>query len=268
MSSTLFQREKFRLPPNPVLPPRCSHAIVALGTAILLLPVALTAQTVRGRVIGAQSRAPLEGATVTQLGAVRGVTSDIFGGFVLHLDPELELGLAVELFGYVTLDFMLPDGFEEERIRVELPPDALRLEGLTVEVDRLAVIDKRLARRRMSDVVTVFDQAELDEAGAITPVRLIRRAMMSLHRCRKDIFQYCVQARRMGGGSPERRVKVCIDETPALDGVAELFGYSLGELYLIEVYGFYGHEVRVYTTQFILRALTSGAQLHHRGTLC
>ena len=92
--------------------------------------------------------------------------------------------------------------------------------------------------------------------------------MMSLHRCRKDIFQYCVRARQMGGGSPERRVKVCIDEMPALDGVAELFGYSLGELYLIEVYGFYGHEVRVYTTQFILRALTSGAQLHHRGTLC
>lgn len=97
---------------------------------MLFIHAISNAESIRGKVIDAISRQPLEGASVEALGNLKTKTlTDQYGNFTIKVDKEGEINIAVSYIGYKA-DTLLGD--TKEMLKVELQQDVISLKDVVV----------------------------------------------------------------------------------------------------------------------------------------
>lgn len=194
----------------------------------------------RGTVHDQDTFSPVSGVLVEVPGLDVATTTDSLGNFFLDLPSAPGYVLYVEQLGYASGrvpvfadDFHLP-------VFISIAPDPVMLEGLKVVVDRFGT------RRRSSiSAVRTIDLEDLAMWVGRDMFTVLRARIAFLRRCPRDPFQYCVSSR-----GRTNRVRVCIDEMPALGGVDQLAAYPPSHFHLIEVYD-RGRSIRAYSRRFV-----------------
>lgn len=225
-------------------------AAVLAGAASLSAQEDPTRPLIRGRVIDAETRAPLVGAFIMPFGGARAVMTDSLGVFVLPMELASAYDLTVEQLGYSTLSVTLPETAPREFSTILLRPNPLALEGLTVLVDRF---ERR--RRFHFGPVQAMDQDQLMRTARANAFEVVRGMIPMARTCLRDFDRLCVPRR----GSIQT-VAVCLDDVPLWSDIHALEAYDPRELYMVEVYD-RGREVRVYTRYFVEERLRSGRRL-------
>jgi hypothetical protein len=175
---------------------RAATAGLLLLTAALLLPRAVSAQTVRGDIADAATHAPIGGAELRLLDAkgepVARAAADSAGAFHLGADAPGEYTLAAEAFGYTGVSHRIRLRRDEEvRVEVRLAPRAVALDPVVVvgrkrvaphlrEFHERAELNKKMGRGR------IYDREDLDRMGPV-PVRHIL-ATVPTRNCRLSAF--------------------------------------------------------------------------------
>lgn len=224
-----------------------------------------TSAVVRGRIVDSSTGTPVRGAAVRQEQSGSLAVSDSFGGFALDIvDASSPIVVTVEHLGYWSLSFDLPTGFQSRSIRVELVPRALSLSEIRVPIlsEESVRYEKGLARTEAGlrtrrgfsgSRVRVIDQQTMLESETASVGRFLWHRSPHWTLCQSSASSYCVSR-----NGRQRPVVVCIDEVYAFDGVRALEGMSPEKLYMVEIYGLLGSEVRAYTTAFMDRAARRG----------
>ena len=226
----------------------------ALAAAALLLSAsALAAQAVpapaapavpsmiTGRVTDATTGRPLRGVRVAVERQDRQTVTDPNGAFTLRdMEPGL-YAVTFSLMGYTERREDVVVGEAVQPLAVALAPDAVVLEGLTVQSDRF-----RRRRNGLPYRVSTIDRDEFIATTARTAkAAVMEKAMLSP--C-GGTDRNCVRVR-----GQNRPVILYIDERPAVNGLSELEEFDPSELYLVEVYRG-GAMIRIYTVEFMQRA--------------
>lgn len=228
----------------------------SLSLALLLLlasGVGLTAQQAAegpapliGTIVDGQTGTPLLGAWIGPRGEDWGTYTREDGRF--HL-PDVRQGPAlydVEMLGYARLVVEIAPGAP---VRIEMAPDPLVLEGLTVVADRF-----KRRRNAYAYSVNTIERDELLFSGAADLLDFIRgRAGVFTTPCPAGgAFRFASFDCAMVRGRPTE-ITVCLDEAPLLGGADQLRMIPPQELHMVEVYR-RGAHIRVYTEQFMARA--------------
>jgi hypothetical protein len=227
--------------------------VVLVGLGVLSSPGPVSAQDeasqeretqLTGRIVDASTGAPIPMAFISLESANWGVATDSVGVFALPVPWRDTYRVAVEQLGYVTTTFVLvPDepGSPVAFVTLEVEPDAILLEGLEITVDRFEF------RRRMAMTsVRVLGQNDLLRRGGETAFQLVERSAPFARMCWDDPNELC-QLRR----GRNVRMKICIDDRPAWGGISELDSYMSSELYIVELYGVFATEIRLYTRWYV-----------------
>ena len=206
------------------------------GTA---LPAAGQNVNIRGRIVAADTKAPLVGAYIASKYPSWSAFTDSDGNFILRNVPRDALTLTAGQIGYIDMTFQVAPS-DTAGIEIALPPNPVALAALNVSVDRM---DRR--RRTVATAVRLLDRATLLSAAG-NPLDIMRtRGGMFITPCPfGSNFRNCIFSRG-------RKINpvVFIDERRALGGLDELETYPSSELYAIETYG--GSMVRAYTIGFM-----------------
>ena len=228
--------------PHPARP-----AVQGLTLLALLVATPLVAQrsdsaaiTVRGTLVDANTGSPLVGALVWS--GDRSTLTDEAGRFALSGMRPGHGTVSFEQLGYTPISLSQVYGPDDPPLQVELEPQPVVLEGLTVMADRLK------ARREATGVaVRVLDQDDMRREVGDGLDLLRRRGGMGLTACRsrRSLSAWCVYSR---GRIVEPTLY--IDDRPAFAGVEVLMLYQPAELYAVEIYRG-GQHVRVYTRQYM-----------------
>lgn len=138
--------------------------VFRLLAVALAFSSAASAQSLVGRVVDAESGAPLPGAAIVLPALDRGAATGLDGTFQLAGLPRGDARVVVSFLGYLSQTRTVTIGSGEARLDVALAPSIVESPDVTVT-----------ARARASDVlsvpqsVAVVDRAELDRAGGATP---------------------------------------------------------------------------------------------------
>lgn len=198
--------------------------------------------TLRGLVVDAETRRPLQGVLVTAPLAGRTVLTDSLGAFSLTLIEDRGYELLAEVMGYHTLRFTLGTDAGQTLATVLLPPNPTMLAGLDTLERRL---DHR--RRQRGGRYRLIGHESLwlsDEASAFT---LVRRSVPMARVCRRQPENLCVPS-----GTRERMIRICVDDVRPPAGASVLESYEPSDLWLVEIRG-NGRSVRVYSRWFVDR---------------
>lgn len=127
-------------------PRRSSPLLVLLGLLATLAPAEVASQELRGRVIDAESGAPVPLAAVFILSrsqdVVRQVIADSLGRFSIEAPGPGDYYLVAQSLGYVqTLSALLALGDRSYDLDLELTPDPIRLDPLQITVRNQEMID-------------------------------------------------------------------------------------------------------------------------------
>jgi len=220
--------------------------MAALALALGFGATSVTAQDryLMGRVIDAESQAPLNGAFVTFEGGRPGTWTNPDGVFRLGGAEETEWRrVHIELIGYgigMLSAELLSDSVP---INIPLAADPVLLEGFEIVSDRFK-------RRRNASTMSVrtFDTRQLQMAPSMDMLQFVEtRTFIRERPCRNiNSFQgTCALVR--GRIQP---IIVCIDETPMLGGMYMLASMRPDDLSLLEVYSG-GRLIRAYTKAFM-----------------
>ena len=206
--------------------------------------------TIRGKVFDAGSGAPLHGAFVAPTGLRTGFLTDTLGNFALTLPSGASFRLSAEQLGYETAEVEIYRTDAGRPVLIGLEPQPIMLEGVTALVDRFQ-------RRRsfFSGSVRTFDRTRLLAAGGQDALQFVSSRTGTVRPCLDDPLSHCVWRR-----GRLRRMMVCIDEVLAFQGGRQLEMYHPQDFYLIEVYD-WGSQVRVYTNDYVERAVDRGVPL-------
>jgi hypothetical protein len=221
-------------------------ASLVLAASVLNQPATAAAQTkieLSGKVVEMGTSRPLAGAEVVLPDLDRYVLTNENGDFVVGAIKPGRHRVEVIQLGYRKYEGELTVS-EGQRVRLELWPDPVMLEGLTAQVDRL-----RARRNALAATVRVLDRSRLTTAIDIEGA--IRGAGEALVPC-GTFSDTCIWRR----GRPVRPI-VYIDERPAF--MEELRSYPPATFQLIEVIG---HQmIRAYTVDFMERLALGKASL-------
>ncbi|WP_412068853.1 TonB-dependent receptor [Rubrivirga sp. IMCC43871] len=138
--------------------------VFRLLAVALAFSSAASAQSLVGRVVDAESDAPLAGAAIQVPALDRGAATGADGTFELLGLPHGDVRVVVSFLGYLSQTRTVAVGAGPARLDVALAPSIVESPDVTVT-----------ARARASDVlsvpqsVAVVDRAELDRAGGATP---------------------------------------------------------------------------------------------------
>jgi len=204
---------------------RCTSLALA---ALMLSTTAAHGQErvmIRGQVVDAGSRVPLQGVLVTAPLAGSSVLTDSTGAFSLSFIEDRGYALIAEDMGYRSL-----------------VPDSAMLSGLAVLQERLE--DRRRLR---GGRVQLIEHDSLTVSTAASAYTLVRRAVPMARACSSQTENLCVP-----GGSRERAVRICIDDQRPPAGASTLESYDPSGLWLVEIYS-NGSRVRVYSRWFVDR---------------
>ena len=106
-----------------------------LFIALLSISPAVLAQTIRGSVCDAQSRSPLNGASIQQKNTSSGSLSGASGNFELQLDNQASLVLIIRYLGYQSKEIDL-QGYDLSRT-IEICLEPIRFKGEEVVVQAI-----------------------------------------------------------------------------------------------------------------------------------
>jgi hypothetical protein len=242
---------------------RAASSAAACAAALALSAASATAQAPRaqtgvvmGQVVESVSRRPIAGVTVRVSTADGPAVTDAHGEFVLR---RVEVGTQVAVVGKLGYQAAVqrwevqPDTLQ---MLVSLAADTLRLQGITVQVDRL---ERRLRAAGVS--ARSFKAEDLDlstsrsaAAFVIDRLGLSPTACGSLGGSGGPNGAFTLAAGGSAGcfwirGGPAKMC-VVIDEVPSTDGLAELDTYRPQDIYRIDVFAG-GRFVEAYTTWFM-----------------
>ncbi len=231
---------------------------LVLFSCFALTPAALTAQSgavLQGRVIDAETAAPVVAAFVSLAGADRGVLTDSLGFFALPVRRAPSYQVRVTQLGYSRLDVTLPPEAETREFTVRLPMDPIAIRGLTVLTERLA--DRRRGPFGIADVVT---RDQLLRAPDASGYEFVRRRLPFVEACSFDTEALCMSGRSVMGD--RRAVRVCVDGRRVPPDLMQTVLSTIDPraMYLVEVYTRVG-EVRMYSTGYMQRLLEQGQEL-------
>ncbi|MGD2123739.1 MAG: carboxypeptidase-like regulatory domain-containing protein [Gemmatimonadota bacterium] len=210
---------------------------------------------IRGTVLDAQTGDPVPGAFVAPVGSARGTVSDSAGAFVIGLEPADSYHLQVRRLGYT--EAQLRVGFDEVAmpLTVQLSPNPLELEGLTV-------LAESLARRRVGPfgVADVLDREDLLASPESSGYQFLLRVLPFVEKCNMESDALCMVGRMSMG--EKRQVQVCLDDRRVPPDFMEslLAPVDPRGLYLVEAYTRVG-EVRMYTPGYIKRLIAQEGSL-------
>jgi TonB-linked SusC/RagA family outer membrane protein len=143
---------------------RATVWLLGLVLLVTVLPADLTAQDRRitGRVISAGLDQPVAGATVTVLGAGRlaPVLTNAEGAFAISAPPG-ETRLAIQAFGYVRMEVVVPTG--QTMVEIVVQQDIFKLEEVVVTGQATTV-----ERRSATTAVAYVSGEELSQVSAPT----------------------------------------------------------------------------------------------------
>ena len=239
---------------------RLKIAALALGLFVFLpaLPSVAGAQesgVLRGRVLDATTMDPIGWAFVGPASSNRGVLTDSLGYFALPVDQPTPFALRVAQLGYQNLETRVEAFGPQTLLTINLVPEPLEIEGLTVLTDRLAE-----RRRGVFGIVEVLDRGQLLSDSGGSAFDLVFRMLPFVAPCGVGSEALCLSGRSAMG--QQREIKICLDDRQIPSAMMEtaLAGIDPRSLYLVEVYGRVG-EVRLYSPGYIKRVLENGASL-------
>lgn len=201
---------------------------------------------VRGYVIDSQTKQPLP-ETVIRIGRPpRTVVTDEKGFFEMEPLSPGSYGVTIQRPGYAAVMEIWEVGTEEAMLMIELVPDPIMLEAITVTKRRL---DSRI--RASANSVRVFERKDLALSAALDARQwLTSRANVVPAACptaKPGRDAGCLLIR----GRPTE-VLVCVDDVRALGGMEDLALYQPFELERVEFHtGNGGAEIRLYTTWYL-----------------
>lgn len=201
--------------------------------------------SVRGRVIDAVTRLPVEGATARIEGSTTSALSNGSGLFAVRVPAGAgSAALRIARIGYLDRTVEVAADGWDRLTTIELTPQAIRLEGLDVVVDEFW---HRFERRRNSSpgVVRVIETQELLDLGAREGFHAFWKVVRLARPCRSRGSDYCISL--WGRDVP---VVLCIDDRRAHAGVVELERYRPEDFFLWEIYD-HGTVIRTYTNAWV-----------------
>ncbi len=220
-----------------------------VGLVFVFTPAVLMAQDridnppLVGKVVDAETGAPLLGAWVGPVNQDWGTYSKDDGSFLL---PRVYSGAAyyeVSMLGYESLLVELTPG---ETFQIALSPDPIALEGIRVVADRF-----KRRRNAFPYSVRAIERDQLLANASTDMVDFVRgRAGVRVVPCPRALsYQFeCVMRRGRA-----QAMTVCLDEMPYYGGVNGLRDMHPHEFALVEVFA-RGAHVRLYTPDFMARA--------------
>ena len=155
-----------------------SRSSCTLLLALLLcLPTSLSAQTlgsILGRVVDAETGAPLQGVSVQVIGTARATLTAADGRFLLVAVPPGERVLRFEQLGYraVELERVAVRAGRPAELRIEMSAAPIALPGVEATADRIRLVEPNVSTTR--DIVVARELRELpidriEEAVELTP---------------------------------------------------------------------------------------------------
>lgn len=202
--------------------------------------------TIRGDVVDADTRAPLQGVLVTAPLAGVSVLTDSAGTFSVGLIRDRSYELVLEDLGYVPARFTLGPEAETSRTTLLLRSVPEMLSGLAVLEDRL-----RQRRRRRGGHVRLLEHDSLMVSTERNAYSLVERSVPGARMCDRQIENLCIL-----GGTRERAIRICVDDQRPPAGASALASYDPSDLWLVEIYD-RGRSVRVYSRWFVTQVVRS-----------
>ena len=125
---------------------RFAFALILIAACFVCRALPADAQvssTVRGRVIGRANGAPIPGASVSLVGGNATTATDDEGRFVLSAVPVGERSIRIERIGFraVIIEGIVVSLGRASQVTVELDPEPVAVEGVTVETRRVRLIE-------------------------------------------------------------------------------------------------------------------------------
>ena len=193
-----------------------------------------------GRVTDRATGQPLPGAYVELSGTRLDALTDEEGRFSFRRVRPGEHTLTVSLLGYADQERTVQAAAGQEEVAVALEPDAVVLEGLTVNLN---VLEQR--RNRVAVSSQAFDREQIRRSAALNLESFVRGpGGVPAVSCRRPFADACVYSR--GRYEP---VAVYLDEMP-IHSLEHLAALQPAEVERVEVYQ-RGRQIRVYTSWFM-----------------
>ena len=156
---------------------RIAKTILTCALGLIGLNTGAGAQTngsVVGRVIDAQTRAPLTGVAVSVMQLPHRTVSGPDGRFVIGAVPPGEHIVRAELIGYqpLTVDRVLVRAGRAADIRFELVTTAVQLPGVVVQADRARLIEPEISSTHEAIVAREIRELPIDRLSEIIELTL------------------------------------------------------------------------------------------------
>ncbi len=223
---------------------------------------------VRGNVVDAVSRAPIESARVIAVDSSAAVLTDPLGGFVIPLPAGAPLSIVAEGFGYAPQRFDLGPQAAERPSLLLLEPAPVEIEGISVvEEAALTTLVRELEdRRRLYPYrVLALDRTSLELYRRASVLDVVRARAPQIVPCRAEPAQMCLPGRSpsLDGSGAESHVGVCVDGIRVPLPRQELEGLSIAAVALLELYlgpadEYTRPHVMIYTGPWMLRQAMAG----------
>jgi hypothetical protein len=197
-----------------------------------------------GTVVDRSTGNPVPGASVVVPERTRKVVADGQGRFVMANVEPGEMKAFVGRIGYARKqETWMLEGGDTTQVLVSLLPDAVMLDALKVQVDRL---DARVRATGWSARSVKQDELELTTASNAADFVVTRFGLVAVH-CGLSTAgpPDCIRIR-----GATARPCVVVDERYAMSGFSELSTYRAQDLYRVDVYRG-GAFVQAYTTAFM-----------------
>lgn len=200
---------------------------------------------VRGVLLDSETRQPIPEAIIRITRVQRAVITDATGHFETEPLAPGTYAVSIDHRGYEPVREVWEIGAEEVFFEIELDPDPVRLEALTVTARRL---DSR--SRAGGESARIFDRKQLALSVAADLQQWIAPRINA-------VPTSCRMLTPVGGETGCYRIRgepthvlVCVDESRALGGMSDLALYRPSDVDRVEIYGG-GREIRLYTTWFM-----------------
>lgn len=193
-----------------------------------------------GQVTDRGTGQPLAGAYVELAGTRLEALTDEKGRFSFRRVRTGEHTLTVSLLGYADQERTVQVAAGQAEVAVALEPDAVVLEGLTVNLN---VLEQR--RNRVAVSSRAFDREQIRRSASLNLESFVRGpGGVPAVRCRRAFADACVYSR--GRYEP---ISVYLDEMP-IHSLEHLAALQPAEVERVEVYQ-RGRQIRVYTSWFM-----------------
>ncbi len=218
---------------------------------------------------------PIAGAAIYLWEENQGVLADSLGTFRFEDVAAGIHAVAALQLGYEEAHAAIEVPEDGAIVEIELKPRPIMLDGVTVVVDNISTMERRLSTRRLATLSSAraFSQERMLRTPTADALEFLQRdAGLRTVPCPGSLVAHgpapfrfpdlgWAMFRQTPGPLSSRCVlrrgrpvspRVFIDEAPLVAGLDGLENYPTAQIYLMEVYS-YGTEIRAYTYAFMQR---------------